>query len=84
MAVRRMLIIPTGTCRMAQARTRLGGSPDVEVAVPLPMFAIDTDDCWVIFDDTRSTVEIVQNTDCHPMPDEMRDRLMSALKQKMK
>ena len=50
MAARRLLVVPTGRCKTAQSRTRLGGSPDVEVAIPLPMYAIETDDGWVIFD----------------------------------
>jgi len=50
MAARRLLVIPTGTCRLAESRTRTGGSPDREVAIPMPIFAIDTDDGWVLSD----------------------------------
>lgn len=36
-------------------------------------------DCWVLFDETKKTVEIFQNMDCHPMPEEVHDRLLSAI-----
>ncbi|MDE0230805.1 MAG: N-acyl homoserine lactonase family protein [bacterium] len=49
MAAHRMFVLPTGTCYLAEFRTKLGGS-NAEVGVPLPMFAIDTDDGWVVFD----------------------------------
>ena len=49
MAAHRMFVLPTGTCHMAEFRTKLAGS-NREVGVPLPMYAIDTDDGWVLFD----------------------------------
>ncbi|MGH8871183.1 MAG: N-acyl homoserine lactonase family protein [Acidimicrobiia bacterium] len=49
MAAHRLLVLSTGTCRMAERRTRIGGS-DAEVAVPLPIYAVETDDGWVLFD----------------------------------
>jgi N-acyl homoserine lactone hydrolase len=45
-----MLVLPTGTCRLSESRVRRGGSTDKEVEIPLPMFAIDTDDGWVVFE----------------------------------
>lgn len=36
-------------------------------------------DCWVLVDETRKTVEIVQTYDCHPMPKDVQDRLLAAL-----
>ncbi len=50
MAARRLLILPTGLCRLSAARVRRGGSESEEVAIPMPIFAIDTDDGWILFD----------------------------------
>lgn len=50
MSARRLLVLPTGACYLAESRTRLGGSADVEVGIPMPVYAIDTDDGWVLFD----------------------------------
>lgn len=49
MAARRMFVLPTGVCYLAEFRTRLGGS-DEDVGVPIAVYAIDTDDGWVLFD----------------------------------
>lgn len=50
MAARRLLVLPTGSCRLSASRVRRGGSETEEVTIPMPMFAIDTDDGWVLFD----------------------------------
>lgn len=50
MAARRMFVLSTGLCRLSASRVRRGGSADDEVAIPMPIFAIDTDDGWVLFD----------------------------------
>lgn len=49
MAAHRMLVLPTGTCYLAEYRTKLGGSND-DVGLPIPIYAIETDDGWVLFD----------------------------------
>ena len=49
MAARKMFVLPTGTCYLAEFRTKLGGS-NQEVGVPIAIFAIETDDGWVLFD----------------------------------
>jgi anti-sigma factor (TIGR02949 family) len=36
-------------------------------------------ECWVLVDETRQTVEIVQKYDCHPLPAEVKGRLVDAL-----
>ena len=36
-------------------------------------------ECWVLLDETRQTVEIVQKYNCHPMPDAVKDRLVDAI-----
>jgi len=35
--------------------------------------------CWVVFDETRRTVQIFQNYECRELPADVRDRLMSAI-----
>jgi anti-sigma factor RsiW len=35
--------------------------------------------CWILLDETRQTVEIVQKYNCHPMPDDVKSRLLDAL-----
>jgi anti-sigma factor (TIGR02949 family) len=39
--------------------------------------------CWVVLDETKKTVEIVQRFDCHPMPSDVKDRLLDALSAKL-
>src|SRR5207302_506516 len=50
MAARRLLILPAGTCNLSESRVRRGGSQDTEVAIPMPIFAVDTDHGWLLFD----------------------------------
>lgn len=40
--------------------------------------------CWVVLDETRKTVEIVQRFDCHPMPVKVKDRLLESLSARLK
>jgi N-acyl homoserine lactone hydrolase len=47
---KRLLVLPTGTCWLTESRVRRGGSAEELVAMPMPMFAIDTDDGWVVFE----------------------------------
>lgn len=55
------------------------GTVEAELRVSLEAHLAKCPDCWVLFDETQKTVEIVQEHDCHPMPDAVRDRLMTAL-----
>ena len=50
MAAQRLLVLPTGTCHLSASRVRRGGSETERVAIPMPMFVIETDDGWVVFD----------------------------------
>ncbi len=52
-----------------------------ELKVSLEAHLAKCPDCWVIFDETRKTVEIFQNLDCHPLPQDVHDRLLDALNQ---
>lgn len=35
--------------------------------------------CWVTLDETRRTVEISRSVECHPLPDEVHQRLLDVL-----
>jgi anti-sigma factor RsiW len=35
--------------------------------------------CWVLLDETKRTVEIFGSYDCHPLPDNVRNRLKQAI-----
>jgi len=39
--------------------------------------------CWVMVDTTQKTLKIYKGLEPEPVPDELRDRLMSALEKKM-
>ncbi len=39
-------------------------------------------ECWVVLDETRHTVEIVQNFDCHPLPEDVKGRLIDAIEKR--
>ena len=38
-------------------------------------------ECWVLLDETRQTVEIFQKFDCHPLPEDVKGRLVDAIQQ---
>ena len=35
-------------------------------------------ECWVLYDETQRSVKIFQDYDCHPMPEDVHDRLLGA------
>lgn len=55
-----------------------------EIRVTFEAHLAKCPNCWVVFDETQRTVEIVQRFGCHPMPDQVRDRLMETLSAKLK
>ena len=55
-----------------------------EIRVTFEAHLAKCPNCWVVFDETRRTVEIVQRFDCHPMPGDVKDRLMQTLSVKLK
>ncbi len=38
--------------------------------------------CWVVCDTTKKTIDIYKGMDAYPIPNEVHDRLMCALKKK--
>ena len=62
----------------------IDGDVAEEIRVTFEAHLAKCPNCWVVFDETQRTVEIVQRLDCHPMPDKVRDRLMQTLSAKLK
>ena len=50
-----------------------------EIRVSLEAHLAKCPDCWVVYDETKRSVQIVQKMDCRAMPPEVRHRLQSAL-----
>ena len=40
-------------------------------------------DCWVLLDETCNTVEVVQETECHPLPEDTKQRLLATLRKSL-
>ena len=59
----------------------IDGDLPVELKVSLEAHLAKCPNCWVVFDETQKTVEIFQDYNCHPMPDEVHGRLMDALQE---
>lgn len=57
----------------------IDGDLEPEVRVSLEAHLAKCPNCWVLFDETRRTLEIFQSVDCHPMPDEVHSRLLDAI-----
>ncbi len=62
----------------------IDGDVAEEIRVTFEAHLAKCPNCWIVFDETQRTVEIVQRFDCHPMPDKVRDRLMQTLSAKLK
>ena len=73
-------------CRtfLTEISSYIDGDIDAELRAHLEIHLNRCEECWVLFDETRRTVEIVENTDCHPMPDGVRQRLLATLQERMK
>ena len=55
------------------------GELSQELRISLEAHLAKCPDCWVTLDETRRTVEISRSVDCHPLPDDVHQRLLSAL-----
>jgi len=62
----------------------IDGDVAEEIRVTFEAHLAKCPNCWVVFDETQRTVEIVQRFDCHPMPEEIKDRLLQTLSVKLK
>ena len=59
----------------------LDGDLPRDLRVSLESHLAKCPECWVVLDETRKTVEIVQTFDCHPLPDDVKGRLVNAIQQ---
>ena len=50
-----------------------------ELRITLEAHLAKCPNCWVTLDETRRTVEISRSVECHPLPDEVHQRLLDAL-----
>ena len=55
------------------------GELSQELRISLEAHLAKCPDCWVTLDETRRTVEISRSVECHPLPDDVHQRLLSAL-----
>lgn len=55
------------------------GELSQELRVSLEAHLAKCPDCWVTFDETQRTVEISRSVECHPLPDDVHQRLLSVL-----
>ncbi len=62
----------------------IDGDLEPEVRVSLEAHLAKCPNCWVLFDETKRTVEIFQSVDCHPMPTEVHSRLLDAINLNLK
>ncbi len=59
----------------------IDGDLDAELRVSVEAHLGKCPDCWVVYDETRRTIEISQSVDCHPLPPDVHDRLLKILEQ---
>ena len=62
----------------------LDGELDADLRVSIEAHLAKCPDCWVVFDETKKTVELSRSVDCHPLPQHVEERLMQTLKQHWK
>ncbi len=62
----------------------IDGEVAEEIRVTFEAHLAKCPNCWVVFDETQRTVEIVKGFDCHPMSEKVKDRLMETLSAKLK
>ena len=69
------------TCRsfLDEMSEYLDGDLPRDLRASLESHLAKCPECWVVLDETRKTVEIVQTFDCHPLPDEVKGRLANAI-----
>jgi anti-sigma factor RsiW len=57
----------------------LEGSLGEELRISVEAHLAKCPNCWVVFDETRRTVEIFQSMECKPLPKDVHDRLLTVL-----
>lgn len=61
----------------------LDGTVDVELKAKLQSHISECPNCWVIFDTSNKTIQVYKGMEPQAMPQEVHDRLMSALEKRM-
>ena len=74
------------TCKhfLEELSDYIDGGIATELRVSLEAHLAKCPNCWVVFDETRKTVEIFQNVECHPLPKDVHDRLLNVLEKNWK
>ena len=69
------------TCRsfLEDLSDYIDGELEQEVRASLEAHLAKCPKCWVVFDETKRTVEIFQSVNCHPMPEKVHSRLLEAI-----
>lgn len=62
----------------------IDGDISPEIRVTFEAHLAKCPNCWVVLDETQRTVEIFQRYDCHPMPGQVKSRLLANLAVKLK
>lgn len=61
----------------------LDGTVDAELKSKLQSHISECPNCWVIFDTSNKTIQVYKGMEAQAMPQEVHDRLMSALEKRM-
>ncbi len=61
----------------------LDGELDAELRTSIEEHLAKCPDCWLIFDETKKTVAISRGVNCYPLPEDVEQRLMKTLEQRL-
>ena len=69
------------TCKsfLDEVSDYIDGELPADLRVSLEAHLAKCPNCWVLFDETKRTVEIFQDYSCHPLPQGVKDRLLQTL-----
>lgn len=72
------------TCKnfLEEISDYIDGGLDEEIRVSIEAHLAKCPDCWVVFDETKRTVQIFRSMECQPLPKGVQDRLLSALEKR--
>ncbi len=59
----------------------LDGELDAELRISIEAHLAKCPDCWLVFDETKRTVKISGGVNCHPLPEDVKQRLMKTLEE---
>ncbi len=72
------------TCKtfLAEISDYIDGALADEMRVSIEAHLARCPDCWVVFDETKRTVQIFRSLKCQPLPKDVHQRLLSALEKR--